>query len=84
MRKNLQSNSLRSIYFEAIYKCVPPTFKKMWLLVVSGYDELYNKTKICSFVLIMDEKEDTFLELFKVLREDPYHMNSTYMMQDFA
>ena len=56
----------------------------MRLLVISGFDDLYNKTKICSFVLIMDEKEDTFIELFKVLREDPYHMNPSYMMLDFA
>ena len=44
----------------------------------------YNKTKIGSFVLIMDEKEITFLELFKVFREDPYHMNPSYMMSNFA
>lgn len=27
-----------------------------------------------------DEKEETFLEIFKVLREEPYHMNPLYMM----
>ena len=40
MRKNLQSNSLRSIHFDTTYKCVPPTPEKLRLLVVSGFDEL--------------------------------------------
>ena len=46
-----------------------PTPKKMRLLVVSGFDELNNRICICCFILIMDEKEETFLEIFKVLRE---------------
>ena len=32
----------------------------------------------------MDEKEEIFLEIFKVLREEPYHMNPLYMMSDFT
>lgn len=84
MRKNLQSNSLKSIHFDATYKCVPPTPKKLRLLVVSCFDELINKTRICAFILLMDEKEDTFLEIFKVLREEPFHMNPVYLMSDLA
>ena len=48
------------------------------------FDELNNRTCICCFILIMDEKEETFLEIFKVLREEPYHMNPLYMMSDFS
>ena len=84
MRKNLQSNSLKSIHFDTTYKCVPPTPNKLRLLVVSGFDELINKTRICAFILLMDEKDDTFLEIFKVLREEPFHMNPLYLMSDFA
>lgn len=58
--------------------------KKLRLLVVSGYDELKNNTCICCFILIMDEKEETFLEIFKLLREEPYHMNLLYMISDLA
>ena len=32
----------------------------------------------------MDEKEGTFFEIFKVLREERYYMNHSYMMSDFA
>ena len=84
MRNDLKSNSLKSIHFDITYKCVPSTPKNLRLLVVSGFDELNNRTCICCFILIMDEKEETFLEIFKVLREEPYHMNPLYMMSDFA
>ena len=84
IRNDLKSNSLKSIHFDTTYKCVTPTPKKMRLLVVSGFDELNNRTCIWYFILIMDKKEETFLEIFKVLREEPYHMNLLYMMSDFA
>ena len=58
----------------------PSTPKKLRLLVVSGYDELKNKICLCCFILIMDEKEETFLEIFKVLREEPYHMNPLFAL----
>ena len=57
MRNDLKSNMLKIIYFNSTYKCVLPTPKKMRLLVVSGFDELNNKTCISCFILIMDEKE---------------------------
>ena len=38
IRKNLQSNSLKSIHFDTNYKCIPPTPQKLRLLVVSGFD----------------------------------------------
>lgn len=62
MRDYLKSNSLKSIHFDTPYKYVPSNKKKLRLLVVSGYDELKNKTLICSFILIIDEN---FLKYLK-------------------
>ena len=45
MRKNLQSNSLRIIHFDATYKNIPHIHNKMRLLVISGFDDLYVKQK---------------------------------------
>ena len=84
MRKNMQSNTVKSIHFDTTYSCVPPTPKRIRLLVLSGFDEHLNKTFIGCFILIQDEKTDTFLEIFKTLREEPYKLNPTYMMSDFS
>lgn len=65
MRNDLKSNSLKSIHFDTTYKCVPPTPKKMRLLVVSGFDELKNRTCICCFILIMMKKKKHFLKYLK-------------------
>ena len=84
MRKNMQSNTVKSIHFDTTYSCVPPTPKRLRLLVLSGFDEHLNKTFIGCFILIQDEKTDTFLEIFKTLTEEIYKLNPTYMMSDFA
>ena len=84
MRNNMRSNTVKNIHFDTTYSCVPPTLKRLRLLLLSGFDEHLNKTFIGCFILIQDEKTDTFLEIFKILREETYKLNPTYLMSDFA
>ena len=35
MRNDLKSNSLKSIHFDTIYKCVPPTPKNLRLFLMN-------------------------------------------------
>ena len=48
----MQSNTVKSIHFDTTYSCVPPTPKRLRLLVLSGFDEHLNKTFIGFFILI--------------------------------
>ena len=51
-------------------------------MVISGYDFNNKKTELCCFILIMNEKEFTFYNIFKVLLAK-YHFNPKNIMCDF-
>lgn len=52
------------------------------LLVISGFEFEKKTTHICSFVLIVNEKEDTYKNIFEFLKSK-YQFNPKNMMADF-
>ena len=51
-------------------------------MAISGHNYNDNKTVLCAFILVMNEKKYTFDEVFKILKIK-YKYNPNYMMCDF-
>ena len=49
------------------YKCVPKSIYNFKLMEISGYAFNNKKTELYCFILIMNKKEFTFYNIFKVL-----------------
>ena len=82
MLKNLKNNLINEYFMDCTYKCVPHSIYKFKLMVLSGFEYISRKTCICCFILLMNEKEFTFLNVFKILLKK-YQFNPTNLMYDF-
>ena len=67
---------------DCTYKCVPSNTFKFKLMVLSGYDFNNKKTDLCCFILLMNEKEFTFKNIFKILL-NKYIFKPKNIMCDF-
>lgn len=67
MLKNLKNTLIDEYFMDCTYKCVPSNTFKFKLMVLSGYDFNNNKTDLCCFILLMNEKEFIFINIFKIL-----------------
>jgi len=59
MSKLLSENKTMQYFCDTTYKCIPPTFNKFKLFVISGYNFIGNKIYIVCFCLIPNEKQKT-------------------------
>ena len=82
MLKNLKNNLINEYFMDCTYKCVPHSIYKFKLMVLSAFEYISRKTCICCFILLMNEKEFTFLNVFKILLKK-YQFNPTNLMYDF-
>lgn len=83
MYNNLKDNQINKFFFDCTYKMVHPNKNKFKLMVLSGFNIVSKKTLLCLFVLLPNEKENTFKALFKILKEN-YHFNPRNIICDFA
>ena len=79
---NLKDNLINQFFMDCTYSAVPPSINKYKLLVICGYNSSKNKTVLCCFILIRNENEITFTEIFKYLYET-YSFNPKNVMVDF-
>ena len=77
--RNLKNNLIDEYFMDTTYKCVPKTIYNFKLMAIISYDFNYKKTELCCFILIMNEKEFTFYNIFKVLLAK-YHFNPKNIM----
>lgn len=82
MLNNLQNNLIDEFFMDATYSCVPPSIIKFKLLVLCGYESAENKICLLAFILIMNEKKETFENIFIYLK-NRYKFNPTNFMCDF-
>ena len=68
MLNNLSSNIIEQFFMDCTYSTVPPSIYKFKLMVISGYNFNNNKTLLCAFILLMNEKKFTFDEIFTNLK----------------
>ncbi len=82
MLNTLKNNLIEEYFIDATYSCVPPSKPKFKLLVLSGFD-IENKTTVLSaFILVTNEKIDTFIKIFQYLKTN-YQFNPKNIMADF-
>ena len=79
---NLKDNLINQFFMDCTYSAVPPSINKYKLLVICGYNQSKNKTVLCCFILIRNENETKFTEIFKHLYET-YDFNPKNIMDDF-
>ena len=54
--KNLSNTMIEQYFMDCTYKTVPPSIYKFKLMVISGHEYSKNKTLLCAFILLMNEK----------------------------
>ena len=82
MLLNLKNNLIDEFFIDTTYSCVPPSVHNFKLFVINGFEFESKKTDICSFILIMNEKYETFTSIFDYLK-NKYNFNPKNMMSDF-
>ena len=83
MLLNLQNNLIEEFFMDSTYSCVPPNKNNFKLLVLSGYDMEENKTRICAFILLMNEKKETFENILNYMKVK-YKFNLKNLKCDFC
>ena len=82
MLNNLSFNLIEQFFMDCTYSTVPPSINKFKLMILSGYDINNNKTLLCAFILLMNERKNTFDEIFTILKTK-YNFNPNNIMCDF-
>ena len=58
-------------YFgDATFRCVPPTFRYYILYIISGFNLIIKSTRLLVYILIPNETEKTYLEMFQYLNNN--------------
>ena len=70
MYNNLKDNQINQFFFDCTYKLVLPNKHRFRLMVLCCYNSNIKKTKLYLFVLLPNEKEETFKTLFSYLKEN--------------
>ena len=81
MVNTLKNNLIEEFFIDATYSCVPSSKPKFKLIVISGYDIESKTTVLSAFILVTDEKTDTFIKIFQFLKNN-YQFNPKNIMAD--
>ena len=65
MYNNLINSNIQQFFADTTYHAIPPTVRKFKLFVISGFNLKDKNTHLCCFVLIQNEKYDTFFKFFR-------------------
>ena len=79
---NLKNNLIDEFFIDTTCSCLPPSVHNFKLFVINGFEFESKKTHICSFILIMNEKFETFTSIFDHLKSK-YNFNLKNIMSDF-
>ena len=82
MSAALKNNNIYQYFGDATYRCVPPTFRKYRLYIISGFDLTKLKTKLLTYILIPNETKETYFKMFQILKEN-YGFNPYIFTSDF-
>ena len=68
MLNNIQNNLIEEFFMDTSYFCVPPSKNNFRLTVLCCYEIEANKTSLCVFILIMNDKKEIFENIFMYLK----------------
>ena len=83
MFNNIKNNKISQFFMDCTYKCVNQSSPRFKLMVLTGFDPEEKKTKLCAFILINNEDESTFDNIFQNLK-DNYSFRPRNIMCDFS
>ena len=82
MYNEIKNQNIYQYFGDATFRCVPPSFRTYRLYVISGFNILNKRTKILSYILIPNETEMTYLEMFKNLK-NKFGFQPRFFTMDF-
>ena len=82
MCNEIKNQNIYQYFGDATFRCVPPSFRTYRLYVISGFNILNKRTKILSYILIPNETEMTYLEMFKNLK-NKFGFQPRFFTMDF-
>ena len=75
MLNNIQNNLIEEFLMDTTYSFVSQSINNFKLLVLWGYKGEENKTSLLAFILIMNEKKETFENIFIYLKNNKLSKN---------
>ena len=78
----LRNKDISQYFGDAAYHCVPPTFRTYKLYIIFGFNIILKKITILSYILIPNETVNTYIVLFKHLKNN-FGFNSKIFTIDF-
>ena len=70
MTEEIKNKNFFSIFCDPTYRCLPPTFRNYKLYIISGFKLIEKRTRILSYILLPNETEQTYTQLFERLKND--------------
>ena len=70
MTEEIKNKNCFQYFGDATYRCLPPTFRNYKLYIISGFNLIEKRTRILSYILLPNETEQTYLQLFERLKND--------------
>ena len=64
----LKSNDINQYFGDATYRALPPTMRNYKLYIISGFNLIEKRTRIGAFILIPNETETTYYNMFYNLK----------------
>ena len=66
----LKNNEINQYFGDATYRAVPPTMRRYRLYIISGFNLLEKHTRNGAFILIPNETESTYYNMFYFLKNN--------------
>ena len=83
MKNNLINKNIKQCFADVTYKCIPPSFVNYKLFILCGIDVIDKKRKLLAIVLIPNEKEYTYSQIYSELKNS-YFFNPIILASDFC
>ena len=82
MSSEIKNPNIMQFFGDATYRCVPPTFRRYRLYIISGLNLNLLNTKILAYILLPNETEITYEAMFEILKKN-YGFNPYIFTSDF-
>ena len=70
MYEEFKNSDIYQYFGDATYRCVPPTLRNYKLYAITGFNFIVKRTRLLSLILIPNETEITYFEMFNYLKNN--------------
>ena len=83
MEEKLKDKNIVNYFVDITYKIIPKNLKKYKLMTITGVNKITNISYICCFILLKYEDVQSFINIFKYLKE-MYSFNPGVVNIDYS